>query len=90
MADFALSWRGWYDDVVRGYDEAHPLSEFDWHLLVPAFWAWLFLGVKERIEQSSPAQLRHEGFAWQVKQFQRRSELFGDLAASIPGEYPTP
>ena len=49
VADFALAWRGHYDDVIRGYEEIHLLSELDWQLLVPVFWAWLFLGVKDEI-----------------------------------------
>jgi Ser/Thr protein kinase RdoA (MazF antagonist) len=44
-ADFALSWRGYHDDVLRGYDEVRPLSALEWQTLRPVFWSWLFLGV---------------------------------------------
>ena len=38
-ADFANSWRGYQDEVIEGYEEVHKLSDLDWELLVPAFWA---------------------------------------------------
>ncbi|MBG0565964.1 phosphotransferase enzyme family protein [Actinoplanes aureus] len=47
VADFALSWRGYQDEVVRGYAEVRPLSEFERRLIVPVFRAWLFLGLTE-------------------------------------------
>lgn len=80
VADFALSWRGAYDDVVHGYEDVHPLSELDRQLLVPIFWGWLFLGVKEEIEAMISGQRPGHGFDWQVKQLTRRSPLFGDMA----------
>ena len=49
VADFALSWRGCYDEVVHGYEEVRRLSDLDWQLLVPAFWSWLFIGVRDWI-----------------------------------------
>jgi Ser/Thr protein kinase RdoA (MazF antagonist) len=50
IADFALSWRGRRDEVVRGYDEAAPLSEIEWRLLTPCLWAWVFLGLAREVE----------------------------------------
>ncbi|MGC5333611.1 phosphotransferase enzyme family protein [Micromonospora sp. DT62] len=47
VADFALSWRGYHDDVLVGYDEVRPLSEDEWRLVRPVFWAWLFIGVRD-------------------------------------------
>lgn len=33
VGDFALSWRGKYDEVVYGYDEVSPLEPEEWELL---------------------------------------------------------
>src|SRR5262249_55309737 len=52
VADFALSWRGYHDEVLRGYDEVRLLSDTEWRLVRPVFWAWLFLGVKELLMSS--------------------------------------
>lgn len=41
VADFALSWRGQYGDVVRGYEEVAPLEAVERELLVPIYWAWI-------------------------------------------------
>ena len=79
VADFALSWRGCYDEVVHGYEEVHPLDDLDWHMLVPTFWAWLFIGLKSQIEGMDSADLQRADFSWQIKQMLRRSPLFGDL-----------
>lgn len=63
-ADFALSWRGYHDDVLRGYDEVRPLSALEWQMLRPVFWSWLFLGVAAELaahygaaEPARPADL---------------------------------
>ncbi len=65
VADFALSWRGSYDEVVHGYEAVHPLSDLDWQLLVPVFWGWLFLGVKDEISAMLSGQAAIHGFDWQ-------------------------
>ncbi len=49
VADFALSWRGYQDDVLRGYNDVRPLSAAEWELLRPVFWSWMFLGVKDAL-----------------------------------------
>ena len=41
VADFALSWRGQYDAVVRGYEDVAPLEPVEQELLVPIYWAWM-------------------------------------------------
>ena len=84
VADFAMSWRGCYDEVIRGYEELHPLDELDWHLLVPTFWSWLFMGIKDLLEPMSDEQLQQVDFSWHIKQLSRRSALFGDLSAPCP------
>ena len=37
VADFALSWRGHHDDVVRGYEEVSRLEPVEQELLVPIY-----------------------------------------------------
>lgn len=80
VADFALAWRGTYDDVVHGYEEIRRLSELDRQLLVPVFWGWLFRGVKEEMQNMLDGRRTSHGFDWQVKQLARRSTLFGEMA----------
>jgi hypothetical protein len=85
VADFALSWRGDQDEVIEGYEEVHPLSERDRQLLIPAYWSWLFLGVKTEIEAMTSGKASAHGFDWQIKHLLRRSPLMRELGAR---EYP--
>lgn len=41
VADFALTWRGQYDEVIRGYKEVSPLEPVERELLLPIYWAWV-------------------------------------------------
>ena len=41
IGDFALAWRGKYDDVIHGYAEVSPLEPEEWELLTPLWWAFL-------------------------------------------------
>jgi Ser/Thr protein kinase RdoA (MazF antagonist) len=77
VADFALAWRGGHDDVLRGYDAVRPLSELEWRLVLPAYWAWLFLGVKDLLARTygSTRDPRPVHLGWQVRQLRRRSAL---------------
>lgn len=50
VADFALSWRGRDDDVVRGYEEESPLQPVERDLLVPVYWAWMLACAVTAIE----------------------------------------
>jgi aminoglycoside phosphotransferase (APT) family kinase protein len=84
VADFAMSWRGCYDEVIHGYEEVHPLDELDRHLLVPTFWSWLFMGIKDLLESMSDEQLQQVDFSWHIKQLSRRSALFGDMGLPCP------
>jgi aminoglycoside phosphotransferase (APT) family kinase protein len=83
--EFLLSWRGCYDDVIHGYEEIQKLDELDWQLLVPAFWSWLFIGMKAWIDNATTDQLRQQEFTWPIKMLLRRSELFADLSEPYPG-----
>jgi Ser/Thr protein kinase RdoA (MazF antagonist) len=77
VADFALSWRGHYDDVLRGYDSVRPLSDLEWRLVLPVYWAWLFLGVKDLLARSygDADGPRPVDLTWQIRQLRRRSAL---------------
>lgn len=72
VADFALAWRGYQDDVIRGYDSVRPLSDLEWQLIRPVYQAWLFLGVRAALESGGPADL-----SWQVAHLRKKSALVG-------------
>ncbi len=61
VADFALSWRGHYDDVVRGYQEVSPLEPVEQELLVPIYWAWIIASAVAGIDAGEAST------AWAVK-----------------------
>ena len=83
IADFALSWRGSRNDVVHGYDSIAPLSDKEKSAIWPVFWSWLFIGVRSAIQESL-LQGRRPSFEWQVRQFARRSALFGQAPPVCP------
>ena len=85
VADFALAWRGNQDEVIEGYEEVHKLSGLDWELLVPVFWAWLFLGVKQAIKTTMAENGTPPSLEWQVKHLLRRDGLVGRTAPAYPG-----
>jgi Ser/Thr protein kinase RdoA (MazF antagonist) len=70
VADFVLSWRGYQDEVIRGYDSVRPLSGLEWELIRPVYQAWMFLGVREALEAGGPVDL-----SWQVAHLQKKSAL---------------
>lgn len=75
IADFALSWRGQYDDVIHGYHEVSPLAEGEWQLLTPLWWAQLIEGACRN--------LRHNTWddGWTIKKLLQRSPLMRHAAA---------
>ena len=79
IADFALSWRGRHDDVIRGYEQVRRLSEGEWAALMPVYHAWLFLGVRDAIETAYRPRARRGttplDLGWQVSHLLRTSEL---------------
>ncbi|HEV3359706.1 MAG TPA: phosphotransferase [Pseudonocardiaceae bacterium] len=87
VADFALAWRGHYDGVLRGYDSVRPLSDLEWRLVLPVYWAWLFLGVKDALARSyGSAEGAHTvDFSWPTRQLRRRSAL---LMTRFDEKYP--
>jgi Ser/Thr protein kinase RdoA (MazF antagonist) len=73
-SDFALSWRGYQDDVVAGYEELHPLSEAEQGAIVPAFWSWIFMGIRDVLAAKDPNAL--PTFEWEIKKLVLRSRRF--------------
>ena len=84
VADFALSWRGKHDDVIRGYQEVHPLSETDLALLTPAWWTWILWGVREDLQKpsfSGEHELERHPHSSQITAYARG--LAGDSSAKL-------
>ena len=75
VADFALSWRGYQDDVVLGYEEVSPLSEDERRLIVPIFWAWLFNGVEQAMRQSRKDGSKLPDLQWETRHLLMRTTL---------------
>ncbi|GGS56445.1 hypothetical protein GCM10010156_13780 [Planobispora rosea] len=83
VADFALSWRGYQDGVLRGYDEVRALSDLEWHLVRPVFWAWLFIGVKDLLAAHYGAAGRTGAppdLGWQITRLRKHSPLLASKA----------
>ncbi len=85
VSDFALSWRGWQDELLDGYEEVHRLTELDRELLAPAYWSWLFLGLKEQIRSMVSGESPPARFDWVIEHLLRRTGLLGRLAPPYPG-----
>jgi len=85
VADFALSWRGYADEVVLAYDRCRRLDDSDWELLTPTWWAWLFLGVAKAIGMMRQGLVEPSLLRWTVRNLVLRSPLMRDLAAPYPG-----
>ena len=85
VADFALSWRGYQDEVLDGYQEVHKLTDLDWELLIPAYWSWLFAGVKAEIKAMTSGKVPLQRFGWQIKHLIRRSGLLAQRAPPYLG-----
>ena len=75
IADFALAWRGQYDDVIHAYFEVTPIRAEEWALLTPLWWAQLIEGACRNIR----AGVRDDG--WTLKMLMRRSKLMGDASS---------
>lgn len=69
VADFALSWRGQYDDLIHAYHEVSPLDDVEWALLTPMWWAFLL----EQAHTDLRRGVRDDG--WVLRMLQRRSPL---------------
>jgi Ser/Thr protein kinase RdoA (MazF antagonist) len=71
IGDFALAWRGKYDDVIHGYAEVAPLEPQEWALLTPLWWAFLIDSACQFMRNG----IRDDG--WTIKMLLRRSPLMG-------------
>jgi Ser/Thr protein kinase RdoA (MazF antagonist) len=71
VGDFALSWRGKYDEIVHAYAEVSPLEPEEWELLTPVWWA----GLIECACRNLAAGTSDDG--WTIKSLLRRSPLMG-------------
>ena len=84
VADFANSWRGYQDEVIEGYNEVSKLSDLEWELLVPAYRAWLFLGVKQMIDTTLGKNAALPDLEWHIRHLLRREGITGRLAPPYP------
>ncbi len=77
IGDFALSWRGKYDDVILGYDEVSPLTPGEWALMTPLWWAQLI--------QGACLDMQHGiiGDDWAINKLLLRSSLMGKDAQAF-------
>ena len=85
VADFANSWRGNQDEVIDGYQELHKLTDLDWQLLIPVYWSWVFIGVKDAIKAMVSGKVPPHDFEWQIRHLMRREGLLGQRADQYPG-----
>ena len=75
--DFALSWRGKYDEVIYGYAEVSPLEPEEWALIAPLWWAGLIEGACRDFQHGT-----HDD-GWTIKKLLQRSPLMGPDAAAF-------
>jgi len=71
VGDFALSWRGKYDEVIYGYAEVSPLAPEEWELITPLWWVGLIDCACQNLRNGT----RDDG--WTIKKLLQRSTLMG-------------
>jgi Ser/Thr protein kinase RdoA (MazF antagonist) len=76
VADFVWTWRGKYDDFVRGYEEVTPLTGTERALLAPAYWVTVLDSA--RMELLWGASAERVPLPGAVAYLRRRSKLTGD------------
>ncbi|MCG8350867.1 MAG: phosphotransferase [Chloroflexales bacterium] len=77
IGDFALSWRGKYNDVLHGYAEVSLLESEEWALLTPLWWASLIDGACQNMRNG----IRDDG--WIIKKLLQHLALMGPDAAEF-------
>jgi Ser/Thr protein kinase RdoA (MazF antagonist) len=77
IGDFALAWRGKYDDVIHGYAEVSPLEPEEWELLTPLWWAFLIDVTCHDMRKG----IRDDG--WTIRKLLQRSALMGPDSAEF-------
>jgi Ser/Thr protein kinase RdoA (MazF antagonist) len=80
VADFALSWRGQYEEVVRGYEEVWPLEPAERELIVPVYWAWVIASAVAGLDAGATST------EWAVRHLLRTEHVRGGAAWSGPIE----
>jgi Ser/Thr protein kinase RdoA (MazF antagonist) len=78
VGDFALAWRGKYDQVIAGYHEVSPLEPEEWALITPMWWAFLIDQAWYHLRTAT----RDDG--WLMRKLLERSPLMGPDAAALP------
>lgn len=81
VAEFALSWRGKYDEVIRSYTEVTPLEPEEWELLTPMWWAYLINEACHHLEMGT------QDDGWIMRMLQRRTPLMGANTQAFPQRY---
>ena len=69
------------NEVIAGYEDVRPLNELDWQLLLPVYWSWLFLGVKDHVEAMVAGKVAPYPLKWTLDHLVRRSPL---VASRVP------
>ena len=77
VGDFALSWRGKYDQVIHGYAQVSPLAPEEWALITPLWWAGLIDGACRDLQNGTPDD------GWTIKKLLQRSPLMGPDSAEF-------
>lgn len=71
VGDFALSWRGKYDQVIHGYAEVSALEPEEWALITPVWWAGLIEDACRHLLNGTWDD------GWIVRKLLQRSPLMG-------------
>ncbi|WP_308635472.1 phosphotransferase enzyme family protein [Paenibacillus silvisoli] len=79
VGEFALSWRGKYDEIVHGYNEEAPLEPEEWELITPLWWAGLIDLACRHLKEGT-----HDD-GWIMKKLLERSPLMGPDAKAYRG-----
>ena len=77
VGDFALSWRGKYDEVIHGYSEVSLLKPEEWALITPLWWAGLIEGACRNFQNKT------QDDGWTIKKLLQRSPLMGPDSAAF-------
>ena len=73
-------------DIKQG-SAVRPLSELEWQLVRPVFWAWLFLGVKDVLAAhygSADPVSPIPALDWQIAHLRKHSALLANKAGALP------
>lgn len=71
VADFALSWRGHYTEVIAGYEEVSALEPPERALITPYYWLWILEGARDILLNNTGSS--KPGLDWNVNTLLRSS-----------------